>query len=562
MESVSDLFSRSEVMDLADAEVYARGVGYYRQGRVEPQDGNGGRHRATVRGSVPYTVELWVDSGRPLWSCTCPYAEDGSFCKHVVAVALTLDGGAADTLLDDLLQAATDAPTEDEDRLLLSHLDTLPWDRLAELVVEAANNDWRLRERLLAEAHAARGAGPDLAHWRQRLDVAFAPYDDMVTYHEAFDWAREVEEVVDALGELCDAGHPQAAALLAEYAYHRADEAVGYVDDSAGHLSWIAQRLAELHHRACVEHAPDPVALAGRLVPLELSSTLDGFRRAAATYADVIGPDGLAEYRRLVEPRWYELRSQTGGRSLQLFTVREAMVGLAMATDDPDALIAVYQDGGLGADAYLEIARMLVTAGRAEEAATWARDGLAAVASRPWQAAPLREFLARLLRGRGEPSAAVELYWDAFVRSPSLSAYRDLLEQAGDDAPAVKARAIEGLTPSGVLVEILAYEGEAERAWQVATQYGCDRQMWLTLARAREAAHPMDAAGVYEREVFEVVEDKNNAAYRQVVELLGRIRRLAGQAAQPRRFDDILRRVRTEHRRKRNLMQLIDEKGW
>lgn len=573
-----DLLSRSEVADLAGPEVYARGVGYYRQGRVEPQAGDGGRYRATVRGTVPYTVELWVDDGQAQWSCTCPFAEDGSFCKHAVAVALTLDGGAADTLLDDLLEA-TDAAHEDEDRLLVFHLDTLPWDRLVELVLQAADNDWRLRERLLAEAHAARGDGPDLAQWRQRVDVAFAPYDDIVTYHEAFDWAREVEEVIDALVELCDAGQPQAAALLVEYAYRRADEAVGYVDDSAGHLSWIAKRLADLHHRACAQHAPDPVALAGRLVPLELSSTLDGFRRAATTYADVLGPDGLAEYRRVVEPRWAELRSDTDGRSPQRFVLREAMVGVALAGEDPDELIEVYRGDLRTADAYLEIARTLAAAGRHEEAETWARDGLEAFSSRPWQTSKLREFLARLLRDAGKPSAAVELYWDAFVRSPSLNAYRDLLEEAGDDAPAQKDRALEALTdhldtasaggaepawptPAAVLVDVLAYEGEAERAWQVASQYGCERQMWLTLARTREDAHPLDAVGVYEREVFEVVEDKNNAAYRQAVELLGRIRRLANQAEQPQRFDDILHRLRTEHGRKRNLMQLIDEKGW
>ncbi|WP_428122656.1 SWIM zinc finger family protein [Candidatus Poriferisodalis sp.] len=43
-----------------------------------------------VRGTVPYIVELWTDNGEPRWSCTCPAAKDGSFCKHCVATALTL----------------------------------------------------------------------------------------------------------------------------------------------------------------------------------------------------------------------------------------------------------------------------------------------------------------------------------------------------------------------------------------------------------------------------------------------------------------------------------------
>lgn len=36
MGPLEEVFSRSEVMALADPAVYARGVGYFRQGRVEP----------------------------------------------------------------------------------------------------------------------------------------------------------------------------------------------------------------------------------------------------------------------------------------------------------------------------------------------------------------------------------------------------------------------------------------------------------------------------------------------------------------------------------------------
>jgi uncharacterized Zn finger protein len=66
---------------LSEPEVYVRGVSYFQQGRVVPEAGSDERLRATVRGSMPYTVELWVEGGHPGWSCTCPYAEDGSLCN-------------------------------------------------------------------------------------------------------------------------------------------------------------------------------------------------------------------------------------------------------------------------------------------------------------------------------------------------------------------------------------------------------------------------------------------------------------------------------------------------
>jgi tetratricopeptide (TPR) repeat protein len=577
MQPLAELFSRAALRGLADPAVYGRGVGYLQEGRVEPLAREGSRFRATVRGSVPYTVELWDDGGRPGWSCTCPYAEDGAFCKHGVAVALLLDAGAPPDALPADLQGPVDEPRDDADGLLVEHLDGLDRDRLVALVLEAADQDWRLRERLLADARAARGEGPALAAWRRRVDAAFSPYDEFVSYREAAGWAGEVDEVIDALAELCDAGHPEAAAVLAEHAHRRADDAIGYVDDSDGWLMDISQRLAEVHLHACIEGAPDPVELAGRLVALELSSELDGFHRAAATYAGVLGHDGLAAYRRSLAPRWDEVRSQSEGWSSQRFRLREAMIGVAIASGDPDELIAIYRDDLRTPDGYLEIARTLRAAGRDAEAEAWARDGLAAFSGRSWQTPPLREFLAGLLRDRGERSAAVELFWEAFLRAPSLTTYRRLVDEASEDAPAVKTRALEALTsrierpadgdapgasgPSGELVEILAFEGETERAWQVATVHGCDRQLLLTLARSREDSHPLDAIGVYEPEVFALIETRKNAGYGQAVDLLGRIQRLARRADQPQRFEDILQRVRAEHGRKRNLMQLIDQKG-
>src|SRR5665811_576743 len=88
-----EIFSVGAIADLAGPRVYERGVGYYADGRVELDAPGDRRMEATVRGSIPYTVELWIDREEPGWSCSCPAAEDGSFCKHCVAVALQLADG-------------------------------------------------------------------------------------------------------------------------------------------------------------------------------------------------------------------------------------------------------------------------------------------------------------------------------------------------------------------------------------------------------------------------------------------------------------------------------------
>ena len=583
MSSLGDHFPSSVIKDLAGPRAFARGVGYFEDGRVEPEAGGGLRMRATVRGSVPYRVELWVDDGEPAWSCTCPAAEDGALCKHCVAVALLIDrhapvsGGGAES---PRLRAVPSQPASD----LAGYVAGLGHQRLVELVLDQVESDWRLRERLAAEARAARGEGPELGSWRKRIDMAFAPYDDFVDYREAAGWARVVDDVIDALEELCDTGHPDAAAVLAEHAHRRADEAIQYVDDSDGWLTGISERLSDLHLRACAEGSPDPVALARRLVDLELTSELDGFHRTAATYAEVLDDPGLDEYRRIVEPRWEKAASTDDTRdgSTERFRLREAMIGLAVASGDPDEMIAVRSRDLRTPDDYLAIARSLEAGDRRDEALDWARRGLDTYADRTWHTPPLREFTAELLRQRGDPGAAVALFWDAFEQSPSVETYRRLIDEASDDALAWRQRSIDGLrsrvadatpqvrttrswstpTPATALVEILAHEGDIDAAWQAATDHGCDDRIWLTLARARETTHPLDAIDVYEREVLTQIDRKRNDAYRSAVELMTRIRRLADTACQPERFQTLLTRVRTEHKAKRNLKALLDQKPW
>lgn len=578
-DSLAEVFTTEEVMSLAGPPAFARGAGYHRQARVEHPEVANGRLRAVVRGSVPYTVELWHVDGESAWSCTCPVGEEGLFCKHCVAVALTLDHAPDDLFLEDeLVPVGGDGGVD-----LRAHLLGMGVDRLVDLVLKVADRDWRLHERLAAEASAAAGAGVDVGVWRHRIEVVFAADGDFVPYAEAEGWARDVDELIDALDELADAGHADAVAVLAEYAHRQADDAVGHVDDSDGCLAAISERIGELHLKACHLGAPEPVELAGRLVDLELTSELDAFHRAAVSHAGVLGPTGIAEYWRLIEPKWLALDPELDRWSGERFRVREAMIGVALATGDPDELIRVRQHDLRTPDDYREIAVALLAADRVDDAIDWARRGLEAFADRAWQTPPLRELLAGLLRDRHDIAGAIELFWAAFEAHPSVEAYRRLLSEvegreSTDDwrhraVTALRARVAErgdgdtprsarGSTPASALIEILLYEGDVSGAWDVATEHGCDQRLWLTVARAREATHPLDPIAIYEREARAQIDTKKNPGYRSAVDYLSRIRRLSSAGGEPERFDRLLAAVRAEHKPKRNLMALLDGQGW
>ena len=586
--ALESLLTPVAVAELAGPRSYARGIGYHDDGRVELGVVASARAEATVRGTMPYRVALWVDRSSVGWSCSCPMGDAGEFCKHCVAVALTvLEDDAAtgpEILPVDGRSADAGRAGADADAEMRRFVGSLEAEELAEIVLRQADEDWRLRERLMIRASAAGGKGIDVRLWRRRIESAFAPDDGFVDYREAPGWAAGVFDVIDALEDRVEVGQADAVIRLTEHAHRLADAAIQYVDDSDGCLTDISGRLGELHLWACELGPPEPVELARRLVNLELTSELDAFHRAAATYVDVLGADGLEEYRRLVEPRFQKLQPDSDPWSHDGFSVREAMIGVAMAGGDPDDLIRVKLHDLRTPDDYLEVAESLRSSGRLDDAVDWARRGLEAYASRSWQTPPLREFLARILRDRGDMDGAIETFWQAFGAHPSVETYRRLLTEAEpvgqhDDW---RQRAITGLrdrvaerhpedadtrsivtmTPAAELIEILLYEGDVEGAWETAATHGCSDRLWLTLARAREDDHPLDVIPVYEREAWAQIETKKKRGYRNAVEHLARIHRAAERAGEPDRFDRVLAEVRSAHKLKRNLMALFDERGW
>lgn len=377
----------------------------------------------------------------------------------------------------------------------------------------------------MAQALAHGGGSLDVRTWKRRIDSVFGDGRHFVPYAEAGGWAQDIFDVLAALDDLVSAGHAASVVALAEHAHRRSDKAVQYIDDSDGWLTDISGRIGELHLAACRETRPDPVELAGRLAELELTSELDTFHRAAATYADVLGPDGIAAYRRIVGPKWRAAKKNKDPYAHGAFAVTQAMIGVALAGGDPDDLIAIRSGDLRTPNDYLEIARTLVAAGRLAEALDWSRRGLDAFADRHWQTSPLREFLATQLRAAGDHRAAEALWWEAFEGHPSLDGYRELLAETAD----VEARR---------------------------------RRTWMTLARARETTHPLDAIPIYERAVAAQIDTKKNGGYRAAVDLLARIRTLATKGDQPQLFSRLLATVIAEHGRKRNLMALIDKKRW
>jgi len=84
----------------------------------------------------------------------------------------------------------------------------------------------------------------------------------------------------------------------------------------------------------------------------------------------------------------------------------------------------------------------------------------------------------------------------------------------------------------------------------------------MQLASIREAEHPEDAVPVYEREAERSIETKNNRGYEEGVALIAKVRDLMDRTSGDEAFASYAAEVRRRHKPKRNLMKLLDQKGW
>lgn len=480
------------------------------------------------------------------------------------------------------------------DDVLRRQLEASPPARLVELLLEHAARDDDLRERLLIEA-ARDGRGRIDPHaFRRTIDDAIF---EAGTGHRGYGytssgWASAVDAVTERLRALIDAGFAADAVELTEYALDSLEQAMDHMDDSDGYFVEVRETLEDVHHAACVAARPDPVALAGRLFAHEADGGWEIFFDAVDRYADILGSAGVAEYRRLAEERWEKLspltpEDRTRGHEPGRFAVTRIMEVLARRDGDVEALLAVKRRDLSSPYDFLEIAELLRSAGRESEAIEWAERGVAAFPD--WRDERLDIFLCDAYQQDGRHDAALELAWRRFVARPKLDEYRFLTDvasragtwdgwrpraiaslESGADNEATAgvppgaslARGNADMRRRDTLVEVLLWERRVDEAWAEATERNCSHFVWMLLAAARESEHPADAIPIYQREVEILAARKNNHAYAETVTLLRRIRDLFARSDRSNDFTDYVAAMRETHRRKRNLMKLLDIERW
>jgi len=588
--------TKEKLRELTDSGSWERGVGYFEQGRVFRLMLDGGTVIARVMGTHEYKVELRAEGDQIHGDCTCPMGDEGVFCKHCVATGLQcleegieeLGAGERSSHTSESGGLETDGVTNLE--TIREYLSEADRGELVEVIVAQAKLDEGLLRRLATRAAMSKGEGPNVEVFKRAVDEATSSMG-FVEYEASYDFAAGVNDVVDEIEHLLHDGHAEEVVELSEYAIEAVEGALDHADDSSGMLGDVLYQLEELHHEACVAAQPDPVHLAERLFVREITSGYDVFSGAAHTYADVLGKEGLAEYRRLAEEKWKELPQlepgDKGSYDHSRYALNRIMESLAEAEGDIEELVAIKSRDLSRPYNYLDIAEIYRGDRQYNKAMEWAEKGLEAFPERPDR--DLRKFLANEYHRRGCHGEAMGLMWADFDAYPNLGTYEQLKEHAeragdwprwreralafmrekagsqeGDDGRKSQQRWAWQRPADGTeLVKVYLWEKEKDpdTAWQAARKYGCWREQWLELASVREQDHPLDAIRIYQKEVARLVELTKNAAYRDATRLVRRIRKLMDRLGKQNKFEQYVESLRAEFKRKRNFMKMLGEFG-
>lgn len=360
------MLSLIRIEHLADEGSLHRGRDYLRRGRVKQLTvGTDGTVRAIVEGEQLYRVVLRDRT----WDCSCPVGATGTFCKHCVAVALTVHSER---------EPGREAPPEADATLAETRKHILSGIR-----TRRAMFDWRA-----VSSYAA---------------AASVSVDEL--RNAALRWG--------------------AAAMLpvAEAAIDAAGKVILRADDSNGEVGDIIAELLELHAEFCTAAPPKARRLIDWMIAFQFDGTQDYFTLDVAAYAAALGPDGLRKYAQALDA----VETGTSGRD---FTVQFNRERLAVALGDPGGVIASFQPLTRAYRMH-DLAKALIEIDAVDQAIRYAHQ--ATELEDGWQAERAGQYWCELLRQHRSRAEEVAARQAVFDRWPTAVNAVSLAEAAGSN---------------------------------------------------------------------------------------------------------------------------------
>lgn len=584
--ALAEALALAEIQSLADTKTFARGKAYFQDGAVSRLEELDGTVRASVRGTHRYRVEFTVgNNGELAYDCNCPVGDEGVFCKHAVAVALSWLENSGEEVFhaEEIAQEKPRRKRKTNVEVIRDYVATLDTDAMRDLLLEAAERDVTLRDRLLLAARAS--VASDLPSMKSTVKQA-TRISGSLDWREAGAYADGLMSLADMLRRWLAGAHAAHVVELSELAIASAENSLEQIDDSSGEVMPAILELACIHLDACKLTRPDPVKLGERLFGLQIEGVWDTFYNVLPPYAEPLGETGLQRYRELVGEAWEmlpalalekEFRRSYNPRRVRL---EHAMEALAEHDGDVDALIRIHAKDLSSPYRFLQVAELCVNHGRADEGLEWAERGLRKsgrnVDSR------LLDFCVDAYLRRKEFDQADAYAWRRFEAHPTADVFPALMKVAAatrryDETRERAIRHLWALVSADEstgkpkrnqwqaharteLVRIFLDEKKNDAAWDAFVGGPVSTQLWPRMASVRGKTHPHDAIALYHRLLPVAAESgTRNARYDEAFEIVRAIGMLRAKLDERAEFARELAEIRASYRAKRNFIKLLAE---
>ena len=241
------------------SHILERGYDYYLEDRVCNLRYSDQKIEAVVEGSEDYEVKILLSDGEiSHMSCSCPYAADGTPCKHMAAVLCEYDVALEeDGAEDDEKPEKSDKAAGSGSSMELT-LDEMVANADSELIrrflIETLRHDEKLALRFRSLCSSVVSA-EDMEKYKKRINQLIRRYQGrggFIDYHSARSFMSEmIGEMNDSLENLFDNQCYEEAFELAAYTFIQVSGVE--MDDSDGELSWFAEECNQWWERILEE---------------------------------------------------------------------------------------------------------------------------------------------------------------------------------------------------------------------------------------------------------------------------------------------------------------------
>jgi tetratricopeptide (TPR) repeat protein len=467
---------------------------------------------------------------------------------------------------------------QSEADILLTWLKGRKKEDLVKLITDRCAEDEDFHDQLQIVASAAQPSG-GLDEIKRAIQQAYRIHG-FIDWRGTYTYSRKLDQVTHTLRELLRAGRAEAVIELVEYAMKRWETAIQHIDDSNGCMGMVRDDLHELHLLACKQVGPDGKQLAERLFKICLTSEWEMFYTAYDDYAPVWGDAGKKRYRQLVEAEWQKLpRLKPGDDDSKCFGtagwLSELMIRFAQEDGDFESELDIMQRDLSRVWNFSKLAERCAELGRLDQAVDWVEKGLRHFKNDR----TLEEMRYEFYWKQRRYDEALVILWNLFEKFQSLETYKQLVVRAKErkQLDEWRPKALDTIRMSiasaklkkerwsrsdhSLLVAIFLWEGDIETAWNEALSGDCSESLWLTLCAKREAGCPAECFPVYLRLAELRVQNANNDAYREAVQLIQKAKLLAAACGQIPVFAAGLEKIKTAHKPKRNFIKYLAESG-